>query len=65
MRTALSIFSSMAGIVLLMCETDSLTAFLISKAVAIVLLIIAAYCLAKADRHGELNNLKKHFDHEE
>lgn len=65
MRTLLSLVTGMAGVVLLMCEAESMTALLLSKVAAIVLLVIAARGLLRAAERGELDTLKKYFDHEE
>ena len=55
----------MSGVVLLMCESESMTALILSKVVAIVLLVIAGRVLLSAAERGELDTLKRFFDNEE
>ncbi len=65
MRTLLSLVTGMSGVVLLMCESESMTALILSKVVAIVLLVIAGRVLLSAAERGELDTLKRFFDNEE
>lgn len=65
MKTMLSLFIGFAGFILLICETETLLAFVLSKIIAVIFLSIAYRLFKLADANGEIGKIKKLFNDEQ
>lgn len=65
MKIIVTIICFLIGMILLIAESDTLSILILTKLVAILLLLVAYQVGYKAEKQGEWEDIKKLFDKDE